>query len=399
MKTKKTVSILLTVLLIVSVAFTPGLLSPRANAKKIGDFSVGKTFKFGWYPQSEVTDAALKAQLDAAGGKWVSFGYYSGTGAYDDGNMAAGDWMKYKDVVFENNKYRAVTFSQYRPSHIGSTFGEDYPNQQSNGYEVNTVYWFKYEPIEWRVLDPATGLAVTKYILDAQAFNNGLYSKNTEDDYNCYTDKTAAVYATDYSACSLRKWLNDDFYTTAFSATQRKSIASTTLDNRTFYSYKYPDADPGPYDGASTTDKIFLLSSADVMNTAYGFKSDADKNDLVRRADGTAYAKCCGLWVFVTSSGYSQWLLRTNLASSQLITFVDNYGKVKGYATTDHTGNGVRPALSIDTSADFEQTPVTETGATPGVPCKYCGEIHNGFLGQLIQFFHSLLYFFRNLFK
>ena len=31
--------------------------------------------------------------------------------------------------------------------------------------------------------------------------------------------------------------------------------------------------------------------------------------------------------------------------------------------------------------------------------CQYCGETHEGAFGKLIQFFHSILYFFRNLFK
>ena len=39
-----------------------------------------------------------------------------------------------------------------------------------------------------------------------------------------------------------------------------------------------------------------------------------------------------------------------------------------------------------------------ETDAPAGKACKWCGEVHIGFLGKLIGFFHSLVYFFAHLF-
>ena len=30
--------------------------------------------------------------------------------------------------------------------------------------------------------------------------------------------------------------------------------------------------------------------------------------------------------------------------------------------------------------------------------CKLCGEVHTGFLGSIVGFFHTIVYFFRNLF-
>ncbi len=34
-----------------------------------------------------------------------------------------------------------------------------------------------------------------------------------------------------------------------------------------------------------------------------------------------------------------------------------------------------------------------------GDKCKYCGETHDGFFGKIVQFFHNILYFFKNLFS
>lgn len=71
--------------------------------------------------------------------------------------MKQGDWMKYADITLDGEKYRAVRFTAYRPDFIGdlaSTTNGSYSMQDDNGYKLNTVYYFKYEPLKWRVLDP-----------------------------------------------------------------------------------------------------------------------------------------------------------------------------------------------------------------------------------------------------
>ena len=86
--------------------------------------------------------------------------------------MTAKDYMKYTDIVYDGSKYRGVYFSEYRPCHIGDISSAINSFQDENGYLINTIYWFKYEPILWRVLDPSTGLIMTESILDSQAYNN-----------------------------------------------------------------------------------------------------------------------------------------------------------------------------------------------------------------------------------
>ena len=39
------------------------------------------------------------------------------------------------------------------------------------------MYWYKYEPLVWRVLDEASGLAVTENAIDAQPYHNALYRR------------------------------------------------------------------------------------------------------------------------------------------------------------------------------------------------------------------------------
>ncbi|MCQ2475981.1 MAG: hypothetical protein MJ173_08785 [Clostridia bacterium] len=85
-------------------------------------------------------------------------------------------------------KYRGVKFSTYRPcwTEDASTTSAD-TQQDDNGYTVGNTYWFKYEPLVWRVLDSSTGLVMCESIIDSQAYNNyiwyGAGSKSTSSEY------------------------------------------------------------------------------------------------------------------------------------------------------------------------------------------------------------------------
>lgn len=223
------------------------------NLSNVG--TKGATVQFGAYPQSRVTDEAIIDGLDSQSLSWKSYNYYSGTGSLYDGNMKPSDYMKYADIVFNGNKYRAVTFSKYRPRFTGDTFSSSYINQDYNGYYTGNVYYFKYEPLKWRVLDASMGLVVCDSIIDSQAYNNYILESNGE----YYGDSGKNHYASDWENSSLRKWLNEDFYNTAFSKLQQDRIQKLTRENWSTNESKY-DSNP-------TSDKITLLSYYDALNT------------------------------------------------------------------------------------------------------------------------------------
>lgn len=100
-----------------------------------------------------------------------------------------------------------------------------YDSQPDNGYSKGNVYWFKYEPIEWRVLDPKTGYIMSEFLLDAQAINYIISRKG--DDYYIENGK----YASDYATSEVRQWLTNDFYNAAFSSSQKKLMTQTKLVN------------------------------------------------------------------------------------------------------------------------------------------------------------------------
>lgn len=169
---KRTITMLLAVIMIGGLA-PLGALTLWASAKKISEFKQGDIVTFGQYPQSEVTDSATIASLNAAPQTWQSYGYYSGTGSSYDGQMWPSDYMQYCDVLLGGTKYRGVNFSQYRPSSTGGSLSANQSYAQHfNGYDPDTTYWFRYEPLLWRVLDPAAGLVLCEKVVDSQPYNN-----------------------------------------------------------------------------------------------------------------------------------------------------------------------------------------------------------------------------------
>ena len=347
---KSTLSVLLCAVLVFGAVAVGGAgiggLSGSVSAKAETTYKAGDIIEYGSYPQSKVTDKDLLSALDSKSKSWVSYGYYSGTGTYDDGQMTAKDYMNYADVSYGGNKYRAVTFSAYRPYYTGYTSSADNSYQDDNAYMLGTeetpnIFWFKFEPLKWQILDPSTGLVLSKSIIDSQAYNNYFLWNDLDNDgiwntYEDFGDSSKTHYVSDYANSSMRKWLNDNFYNTAFTSAQKSNIATTTLNNDGYYTLTNWTGHE-KLDSASTDDKIFLLSYTEANSL---FADNAS-----RIATGTAYAKCQGLWTSDDyGSGYSAWCLRSPGSSSYATCEVKSNVKDDG---DDSTTRGVRPAMQM----------------------------------------------------
>lgn len=296
----------------------------------------GSKIEFGSYPQSEVTDAdeVAKLEADSENYLWVSYKYYSGTGNSTDGEMEPGDFMLYKDFYSGGEMFRAVTFSEYRPGTGGGLKGDVFSNQKDNDYHPNNVYYFKYEPLTWRVLDPDEGYIMCDNIIDSQSYQNFVIRK----DDKLYNSKDFTNYVSDWETCSLRQWLNKTFYNTAFSREEKMLIGTTFLENNS------PD---GTWFGTDTGDKIFILSFDDVINSAYGFDSSKSEFDEARKLKGTDYSKCQGVYI---SQGYPHWWLRTP-GNAEAVYLVSSYGWAALGQGVYGTGVGVVPALKLNPKA------------------------------------------------
>jgi len=178
---------------------------------------------------------------------------------------------------------------------------------QFGSYEQDNNTADGKEKIDWRVLAVENGkaLLLSEKILDSKPYNE------TE------TNVT-------WETCTLRAWLNKDFYNAAFSSTEQAKIKTSTVVN---------EDDPlnGADGGNNTSDKLFLLSYSEVTNPAYGFSTQVD-SDTARQAQGTGFAKSSGLYVYTGSSdnGNSDWWLRTPGYSSYYACIVYSSGDVGG---------------------------------------------------------------------
>ena len=316
---KKALALILC-LLTVSASFS---FSFSSFALENSSLQNGETFELGSYPQSEVTSSFLKAALSSQRGEWVSYGYYAGYGK-DNGQMAPDDYMKYKIVSYNGEKYIAVRFDTYRGDYTGypSVTKKDYSFQPENGYYYLSTYWFKFEPLEWEVVDADRGLVLCKTIVDAQAFNN-VIKKEGNDYYS------GGYYANNWAKSSLRQWLGSFFYDTAFTSEEKEFIGTVTLDNTS------ANTAIRKYDAESTQDNIFLLSYLDATNlTASSLK-----------ATGSDYALCQGL--MAKDNGNSYWYLRTTGSDCDGVYYVNDEGKAFAYANPGRTYVGIRPAFII----------------------------------------------------
>lgn len=334
---KRILSALLVVVLLIGIAPIGGFeLSTKVSAKDISSCKVGDIIEFGSYPQSKITDSDLIAKIEAVGKSisWVDYNYYIGTGTSDDGNMKPVDGMMlYKDIPYNGSKYRAVKINQYRPYRTGNTSSETY--QYDNGYNKGNIYYFKYEPLSWRILDPSEGYVMCNQIIDSQAYQNFIYYNGSE----YYNSEACENYASDWVTSSLRQWLNNSFYNTAFNAEEKEQIGTSHLENKSIISSAYNSAD--------TYDKIFLISYYDAANSAYGFDSSSDANDAARQLKGTDYAKCQGLYVSSSYDGPSWWRLRSP-NNSYGATEVVLGGWAYGYCGAGDTDGGVVPAFKFN---------------------------------------------------
>ena len=291
----------------------------------------GMTVQFGTYPQSEVTDPTLLSRLNAARGtlptsensqKWTDYGYYI------KGSVSS--YMWYIDVITATGKYRGVYFTSYRPNNTTITSSTSNSWQDDNGYTTSSVYWFKYEPITWRVLDVQSNRAflMADLVLDSQDYHYSISNR---------TIGGSTVYANNYKESHIRSWLNDYFYNTAFNNEEKARILTTTVDNSAASTGEIPNN----YACANTSDKVFLLSYSEATSATYGLSTTA-----ARELKPSAYAQSQGVYTN-TSNGNSYWWLRSpSYYFADYARYVYFFGIVR-YDFVSIAYYGVVPALWI----------------------------------------------------
>ncbi len=255
---KITKRILCMVLAMVLLFSATSLASYAAVPKKVSFWDV---VELGSYPQSQVKDSTLISELDKVNKNWISYGYYSGNGEY--GSMVQGDWMKHADFTYNGSKYRAVTFSKYRPDATTKANPiESKADQFKNGYKINEIYYFLYEPLKWRALKTQSNNVqlICDSIVDNQAFNNEVYELKNNG-YLYYYNRHITEFSQDnnkylayiYKNSSLQKWLKKDFYNLAFNTNEKSKIYSICFEE---------DIISETYRWLDLTDNLNILNTA-----------------------------------------------------------------------------------------------------------------------------------------
>ena len=224
-------------------------------------------------------------------------------------NAEQGNYSKASTLFKELGDYRdsldqLLLADFYKRYEIGSivNFGlYEQDNNQNNGKEE----------IEWLVLAKEDNqvLLISKCAIERMPYHQSDVSVTWE-------------------TSTIRRWLNGTFINTAFNNTQKTNISTTTLKNLN-------DPINGASEGNTTTDKIFLLSEAELKKYI--------KIQSERVAIYTAYASVGGY------EHICDWWLRT----PGIVNATTKACTVSGYCENNNNFPstrklGVRPALWID---------------------------------------------------
>ena len=304
---------------------------------------IGDIITIGSYPKTLVTDSNLLSKLNSVEFEWKSYHYYSGNGTIstvstsvaNQGNltkylsMSESDYMKYSDVKLDGEMYRAVYFDSYRPVKTYYESIDSKTNQINNKYLKNKIYWFKYEPLHWKIFDNQKNLAICEDVIDSQCYQNEILNVSSHG-----IVRPSVTFANKYLDSSLDNYLSDEFYNSAFSVDEKKYILSQSINS------------------SSSTSTTPEYAKVTVLNTTYTTNLTNASVDF--SSFPTDYAKSQGVFV---NNNYSNWWIRNDKEGYYAkLQYYDYNGKLVTADDTDvtNTGIGIRPVICF--SEEFKNT-------------------------------------------
>lgn len=302
-------------------------------------FKVDNKVYYGSYPQTQVTDSAIKAALNSIlGTSRPTESSYSGWTAnrlYKDSSQSSyKEYLFYKDVRYNSEKYRAVYFFKYKPTAHNTTPSTSTSSsyQDDNGFYINTVYWFKFESIKWSILDTdssGNALILADLILDSREY----YVNQTNSSHNHMVEgySYGTGYGSDYAASTIRNWLSNQFFATAISSAQRNYYVITNIDHS---ASTLDGTSSNMYASATTSssEAFFFISYGDISQYSDNFSLTTS---------GTDYSSCMGF-----KNDY-YWLRSPSRYNSTEVTVVNSSSGSFNSITVTATCIGVRPACYV----------------------------------------------------
>ena len=266
---------------------------------------------------SDIVDDFGNDNLDDCGVRpalWIDLDFYP------DGFSCQRIESAQVEMLAQIDKGRYVSFGSYEQD-----------NDTTNGNE----------PIEWLVLAKENNriLVISRYALDIKPYN----------------EKEENVT---WETCTLRTWLNTDFFNSAFSNEEQAMIPTVTVS-----ADKNPSYSTGS--GEATQDKVFLLSIAEAEKY---FRTDSEL-----QCKCTAYVKSQDAVTY--EGGFASWWLRSPGSNQAKAASIHPFNGVddRGHSVVPFSGGiEVRPAMWIDLarspdSIEYQESETTIELTTPSV--------------------------------
>ncbi|MCK9171225.1 MAG: DUF6273 domain-containing protein [Treponema sp.] len=311
--------------------------------------------------ETPITLAAGTDGTAGTGGTYVEFGDWpqtikaSGVTIVDETNTAS-------------NGYYVGSDGYYYAKVSAAPCESDYTFSDETTITSCSTYYFKVEPIKWRVLDASDTskeLVVAESILTNVCYygtpsnrslnSSTIYANNYKySNIRVYLNGTKNQFVTDGGTATTYDvdWSDKGFLQTAFTSTARAKIQTTTVDNSAdSTSCDGTDGTSSTYVCDDTNDKIFLLSEAEAVNTSYGYASSSTY-DSVRRKKVCDYARATGAYMYTSSGDYQYcgwWWLRSPyyFDSCYGVRGGSCYGNANGIGGVCTADVGVAPALLL----------------------------------------------------
>ena len=295
---------------------------------KVTDEAIGGNYYYyvelGEYPQTVVEDTATLSALNALGDS-AKTGRTFVVGASDDAAQTA-----HVEYSYNGAKYVKVASAVVN--------GTDAQYKFSTGTKATSgnTYWFKVEPIKWFLLKAYSTIktAYTGSTTNLRVISEQLLTANV-----MFKKENGG---NDWVTSNIRTWLNDDFYTSAFSAEDKGYIVKNTTRYFGAASYNMKDDYTVTTGGSTTEDDVWLPSYYEMGNTYYGTNTYLNKN--TRKATPTDFAVVNK--VGMGSTGCGDYWLRSAGDNVGYACSVNSVGNLDGFYVFI-TYYGVRPALTI----------------------------------------------------
>ena len=266
---------------------------------------IGNNITYGIYPQTHINNSSLISSLNS------------------DAVLSSNGWYLYKGEY-----YAKISATPYK---------NEYKFYDGVSIKSGSKYWFKCEPITWKILSDVDGyFLLSNIVLDSRAYYSTLSTR---------TINGQTVYPDNYVYSDIRIWLNEDFYNHAF-VFENSNLLITEVNN-SGSTTDYPE-NPLIAPNPNTFDKVFMPSYSDYKRTDYGFGSSTSAS-TTRCCKTTDWAIATGTIPFSDNDRYvAVYWTRSPAGSHYNKSFaVGNLGSLNAYdANTSYVG--IRPSIRIN---------------------------------------------------